>query len=84
MMAPVSAKLFIAQAALPVLLLHGSVLPMQDFQGLAAIRTCHVNTAKYSWCTQRSVHMQSAAGCYRDTSVYFATVMHVLSYECAH
>lgn len=84
MMAPVSAKLFIAQAALPVLLLHGSVLPMQDFQGLAAIRTCHVNTAKYSWCTQRSVHMQSAAGCYRDTRVYFATVMHVLSYECAH
>lgn len=33
MMAPVAANLFIAQAALPVLLLllHGFVLPMQDF-----------------------------------------------------
>lgn len=37
MMAPVAAKLFIAQTALPVLLLHGSVLPMQDFQGLTKI-----------------------------------------------
>lgn len=49
MMAPVAAKLFIAQAALPVLLLlllHGSVLPTEDFQGLAKILTCHVNTAE--------------------------------------
>lgn len=45
MMAPVAAELFIAHAALPVLLLHGSVLPMQDFQGLATILTCHVSTA---------------------------------------
>lgn len=36
MMAPVSAKLFIARRALPVLpLLHGYVLPMQGFQRLA-------------------------------------------------
>lgn len=42
----VAAKLFLAQAALPVLLLHGSVLPMQDFQRLDTIRTRRVNTAK--------------------------------------
>lgn len=44
MMAPVAAKLFIAQPALPVLLLllHGSVLPVQDFQRLATTRHCQI------------------------------------------
>lgn len=62
MMAPVAAELFIAQAALPVLLLlllHGPVLPMQVFQGLATTQTCYSNTAKYSRCAQRLLHMQS-------------------------
>ena len=62
MMAPVAAELFIAQAALPVLLLlllHGPVLPMQDFQGLATTQTCHSNTAKYSQSAQRLLHLQS-------------------------
>lgn len=57
MMAPVAAKLFIAQPALPVLLLllHGSVLPVQDFQRLATTRHCQI---------LRTLHMWSAAGCY--------------------
>lgn len=84
MMAPVAAELFIAQAALPVLLLlHGPVLPMQVFQGLATTRTCYSNTAKYSRCAQRLLHMQSMLW---DASAYFTTLAHghmlnlVLSY----
>lgn len=52
MTAPVAAKLFIAQPALPVLLLlHGSVLPVQDFQRLAT--TCHRQILKeLSTCGQ--------------------------------
>lgn len=56
----VAAKLFLAQAALPVLLLHGSVLPMQDFQRLDTIRNRHVNTAKQlKVCTENSSHAVS-------------------------
>lgn len=84
MMAPVAAELFIAQAALPVLLLlHGPVLPMQVFQGLATTQTCYSNTAKYSRCAQRLLHMQSMLW---DASAYFTTLAHghmlnlVLSY----
>lgn len=65
MMAPVAAELFITQAAL-----HGSVLRIQDFQGLAKIRTCHVNTTKYSWYATRTLLMQSDAGCRVDMCLY--------------
>lgn len=53
MMAPVAAKLFIAPAALPVLLLllHGSVLPVQEFQRLAT-RSPHSTETAVSVSTQ--------------------------------